>query len=148
MRPLLHLFSAVFCLLSPSCYAQCGDELMKQALSSMGSYQYIKDFDIKLPASISQSGMRFSVVLNSRTQYQVNVANAPTNSDKVIIQIFDGDKLLGTNFANGRTFDVFQFFCSKTGAYKLNVFCNSGTEACSRIVLSLVKQIPQVSMPQ
>ncbi len=129
-------------------HAQCGDELMKQALGAMGNYQYIKDFDIKLPAASSKTGTKFSVVLNSRTHYQVNIANGTTNTENVIVQIFDGDKLLGTNFANGKTFSVFQFICSKTGAYKLNVFCNGGTDACARAVLSLVKQYSEAEMPK
>ncbi len=127
---------------------QCGEELMKQALSEMGSYQYIKDFDIKLPAASSKTGTKYSVVLNSRTKYQVNVANGSTNAENVILQIFDGDKLLGTNFYNGKTYNVFKFICSKTGAYKLNVFCNGGTDACARAVLSLVEQYSDNEMPK
>ncbi len=128
--------------------AQCGDELMKQALGAMGNYQYIKDFDIKLPAATSKTGTKFSVVLNSRTHYQINIANGSSNAEKVIIQIFDGDKLLGTNFANGKTFEAFQFICSKTGAYKLHVYCNGGSDACARAVLSLVKQYSEAEMPK
>lgn len=128
--------------------AQCGDELMKQALGAMGNYQYIKDFDIKLPAATSKEGVKFSVVLNSRTHYQINIANGSANTEKVIVQIYDGDKLIGTNFANGKTFEAFQFICSKTGAYKLRVYCEGGTEACARAVLSLVKQYSEAEMPK
>lgn len=126
--------------------AQCGDELMKQALGAMGSYQYIKDFDIKLPAG-STDGVKYSVVLNSRTHYQVNIANGSTNAENVVIQLYDGEKLLGTNSANGKVFTAFQFICSKTGAYKLHVYCQGGSEACARAVLSLVKQYSESEMP-
>ena len=138
------IFLALICMLGmvSGAKAQCGDELMKAALGAMGNFQYIKDFDIKLASGASKEGTKFSVVLNSRTQYQVNIANGATNSENVIIQIFDGDKLLGTNSLNGKTFQVFQFICSKTGAYKLHVYCEGGSEACARAVLSLVKQIP------
>lgn len=128
--------------------AQCGDELMKQALGAMGNFQYIKDFDIKLPTATSKEGTKFSVVLNSRTHYQINIANGSTNTEKVIVQIYDGDKLIGTNFANGKTFEAFQFICSKTGAYKLRVYCEGGTEVCARAVLSLVKQYSEAEMPK
>lgn len=121
--------------------AQCGDELMKQALGAMGNNQYIKDFDIKLSSATSKTGTKMSVVLNSRTKYQINVANGAKNAENVVIQIFDGDKLIGTNFFNGKVFDKFEFLCSKTGAYKLHVYCNAGGEACARAVLSLVEQL-------
>lgn len=128
-------------------WAQCGDELMKAALGAMGNYQYIKDFDIKLQAGTSTEGKKFSLVLNSRTHYQVNIANGSSNSENVVVAIYDGDKLIGVNQANGKTFPAFQFICSKTGAYKLHVYCPGGTEACARAVLSLVKQYSEAEMP-
>ncbi len=126
--------------------AQCGDELMKTALNAMGSYQYIKDFDIKIPSG-STDGVKYSVVLNSRTHYQVNIANGSSNVENVTIQLYDGDKLLGTNAANGKVFTAFQFICGKTGAYKLHVTSKGGSEACARAVLSLVKQYSEAEMP-
>lgn len=125
--------------------AQCGDDLMKTALAAMGNYQYIKDFDIKVPAGAAD--VKFSVVLNSRTKYQVNIANGASNSENVVIQLYDGDKLLGTNSANGKVFAAFQFICGKTGAYKLAVSTLGKSEACARAVLSLVQQYSEAEMP-
>lgn len=146
MKKLLVLLTMMICALMQA-NAQCGDELMKTALGAMGSYQYIKDFEVNLPAGASKEGTKFSVVLNSRTHYQINVANGSTNAEDVIIQIYDGDKLIGANQANGKTFPAFQFICSKTGAYKLHVFCAGGGQACARAVLSLVKQYTEAEMP-
>lgn len=122
--------------------AQCGDELMKQALGLMGSFQYIKDFDVKLAQGASTEGTKFSVVLNSRTRYQLNVANGASNTEEVVISIFDGDTKLGSNSIGGKMYKSFMFDCSKTGAYKLQVSCPGGSEACARVVLALVKQLP------
>ncbi len=113
----------------------------------MGNYQYIKDFDIKLAAGTSKTGSKFSVVLNSRTHYQVNIANGSSNTENVVVEIYDGDKLIGSNSANGKVFTAFQFICSKTGAYKLHVCASGDTEACARAVLSLVKQYSANEMP-
>lgn len=146
MKKLVVLVPMMICALMQA-NAQCGDELMKTALGAMGSYQYIKDFEVNLPAGASKEGTKFSVVLNSRTHYQINVANGSTNAEDVIIQIYDGDKLIGANQANGKTFPAFQFICSKTGAYKLHVFCAGGGQACARAVLSLVKQYTEAEMP-
>lgn len=122
--------------------AQCGDELMKQALGAMGNYQYIKDFEAKLPAATAQTGQKFSLVLNSRTVYQINVANGASNAEQVVIEIMDGDKQIGSNLYQGKVLDKFGFNCMKTGAYKLRVYTQNGSEACARLVLSLVKQLP------
>lgn len=147
MKQILLSIIAIFAMAS-SVNAQCGDELMKQALGAMGNYQYIKDFDIKLAAGTSKTGTKFSVVLNSRTHYQVNIANGSANSENVVVEIYDGDKLIGSNSANGKVFTAFQFICSKTGAYKLHVCTSGDTEACARAVLSLVKQYSEAEMPK
>ena len=147
MKQILLSIIAIFAMAS-SVNAQCGDELMKQALGAMGNYQYIKDFDIKRAAGTSKTGSKFSVVLNSRTHYQVNIANGSANSENVVVEIYDGDKLIGSNSANGKVFTAFQFICSKTGAYKLHVCTSGDTEACARAVLSLVKQYSEAEMPK
>ena len=147
MKQILLSIIAIFVMAS-SVNAQCGDELMKQALGAMGNYQYIKDFDIKLAAGTSKTGSKFSVVLNSRTHYQVNIANGSANSENVVVEIYDGDKLIGSNSANGKVCTAFQFICSKTGAYKLHVCTSGDTEACARAVLSLVKQYSEAEMPK
>lgn len=126
--------------------AQCGDDLMKKALGAMGGYQYIKDFDINVPAG-AKDGTSFSIVLNSRTHYQINVANGAANPEHVTIKIIDKNsgKLIGINASNGKVFDTFQFICGKTGAYILQVTCPG--EGCARAVLSLVKQYTEAEMP-
>lgn len=124
--------------------AQCGDDLMKQALKDMGTFQYIKDFDINVAGA---EGVKFSVVLNSRTHYQLNLANGEGNGEQIVVQLFDGEKMLGTNSASGKTYKAFQFVCSKTGAYKLHFFCPNGSKGCARAVLSLVKQYSESEMP-
>lgn len=147
MKKFLLSLIAIFAMAS-SVNAQCGDELMKQALGAMGNYQYIKDFDIKLNAGTSKTGSKFTVVLNSRTHYQVNIANGSSNTENVVVEIYDGDKLIGSNNANGKVFTAFQFICSKTGAYKLHVCTNGDSDACARAVLSLVKQYTEAEMPK
>lgn len=141
MKKIILSIVAMFAFMSISS-AQCGDELMKQALSAMGSYQYIKDFDIKVTASESA---KFSVVLNSRTHYQVNIANGASNPENVTVRLVDAEgKLLGTNTASGKVFPAFQFVCKKTGAYKFEVTCSG--DACARAVLSLVRQLSESEM--
>lgn len=125
--------------------AQCGEELMKAALTAMGSHQYIKDFEIKLPKGNTE-GVKFTVVLNSRTLYQVNIANGESNAENVIVKLYDGERLMGTNHANGKTATRFQAKIGKTAAYKMVVTTPDGSEACARAVLSLVTQFTDAEM--
>ena len=141
MRRIILSLVAVFAFALTSS-AQCGDDLMKQALNAMGSYQYIKDFDIKVTAGATA---KFSVVLNSRTHYQVNIANGASNPENVTIRLVDANgSLIGTNTASNKVFNTFQFICKKTGAYIFEVTCSG--DACARAVLSLIKQYSEAEM--
>ncbi len=124
--------------------AQCNHEaLLKDALSQMGDGQYIKDFivDLKNEKSGGKSGtVKYSVILNSRSQYKFNVVDAPGNSEKVHMQLFDGDKLLVSNKAQGKMYSAFGFICRSTKVYSLVFSFPDGGEGCARAVLSLQKQ--------
>lgn len=119
--------------------AQCGEDLMKQALNAMGTCQYLKDFDVRL-ASGAGDGQKFPVVLQSRTKYQINIANGKNNSENVAIEIYDGDTKIVSNVVNDKVYTTIQFKCTKTGPYRFRMFSAGKTESCARAVLSLVEQ--------
>ncbi len=120
--------------------AQCGDELMKKALTAMGSNQYIKDFDIKLAAGAGD-GVNYTVMLNAQTKYQFNIANGPSNGENVKIEVLDaGGASLTSNENGGKIYAGFQVKITKTGPYKLKITTPGASEACARAVLSLVEQ--------
>jgi hypothetical protein len=131
-------------------HAQCNSEaLLKQALKEMGDGQYIKDFKIELfkaKKSVKTGYVKFSVVLQSRSQYKFNVVDAPDNPEKVIMQLKYNDKLLVSNFDKGKFYKSCQFICGKTGVYSLIFSYRGGAEGCSSAVLSLVKQFSESEM--
>lgn len=134
-------------LLAPLGATQPGEPLLDTALKKLNGSQYIKDFDISLYGSEARQGKRLTLMLNSRTQYQLTLANDPGNKQDMIVQIFDGDRILGSNFSNGKIFNTFQFLCSRTGLYRLYCYNNGGAAQC-KAVLSLVKQYNQTALPQ
>jgi hypothetical protein len=129
--------------------AQCGEELLKTALKEVGNSQYIKDFEINLvkeKKDVKTGYVKFSVVLNSRSHYQFNVVNGSSNIDPVVMQLFDGDKMIVSNFEGGKFYPSFQFICRTTKIYTLQFFFKNGDEGCARSVLSLVKQYTEAEM--
>jgi hypothetical protein len=130
-------------------YAQCGEELLKQALKEMGDGQYMKDFKVELKKEkkdMKTGYVKFSVVLNSRSQYKFNVVDGLSNSEKAIMQLYSGEKLLVSNFVSGKHYNSCQFICGKTGVYNLVFSYKGGEEGCSSAVLSLVKQFSEAEM--
>ncbi|RCW29511.1 hypothetical protein [Marinilabilia salmonicolor] len=123
--------------------AQCNHEaLLKDALAQMGDGQYIKDFivDLKNDKGGESGTVKYSVILNSRSQYKFNVVNGSANSEKVHMQLYDGDKLLVSNKAQGKMYSAFGFVCRSTKVYSLVFSFPEGNEGCARAVLSLQKQ--------
>jgi len=141
----------LFSMFSVAGYAQsCDSEtILKQALKEMGDGQYIKDFKVELikdKKDMKTGYVKYSVVLQSRSQYKFNVVDALDNPEKVIMQLYFNDKLLVSNFEKGKHYKSCQFICGKTGVYSLVFSYKGGAEGCSSAVLSLVKQFSESEM--
>jgi len=147
MKKILFGFVFLFALSAGNAFGQCDQEaLLKQALDDMGDGQYIKDFvvNLKKGEDNSKTGyVKYSVILNSQSQYKFNVVNAPSNTEKAQMQLYDGDKLLASNRIDGEIRDAFGFICRSTKVYKLVFSFRGGEEGCSRAVLSLTKQLTE-----
>jgi len=144
MKKLIYSFLVLFTMTAVSASAQCGDELLKSALKEMGSSQYIKDFTVEMlkEKKDTKTGyVKFSVVLNSNTQYKFNIANGADNTEQIIMQIKQGEQLKASNLYNGKIFNEFEYVCRKTGVYHLYFSFKGGQEGCAKSVLSLVKQL-------
>lgn len=123
--------------------AQCDESLKKQALKEMGESQYIKDFSIDLKKAkkdLKTGFVKFSVILNSRNQYRFTVVNHPSNPEEVIMQLYDGERLLISNFEGGKIGKAPDFLCRTTKVYQLTFSFRGGEEGCAEAVISLVKQ--------
>lgn len=144
MKKLIYSFFILFTMSALSASAQCGDDLLKVALKEMGTSQYIKDFTVEMikERKDTKTGyVKFSVVLNSNTQYKFNIVNGASNAESMIMQLKESEKLISSNFHNGKLYDEFQFVCRKTGVYHLYFSFQGGQEGCAKAVLSLVKQL-------
>lgn len=144
MKKIFYSFLVLFTMVSFSSSAQCGDDLLKAALKEMGNSQYMKDFTVELVKAkkdMKTGYVKFSVVLNSNSQYKFNIVNGASNSEQMIMQLKQGEKLISSNLHNGKLYNEFQFVCRKTGVYHLYFSFRGGQEGCAKSVLSLVKQL-------
>lgn len=132
-----------------SVFAQCGEPLLKQALKEMGDGQYIKDFKVELFKENKDANVgyvKYSIILNSRSHYMFNVVNGAMNAENVIMQLYDGDKELASNFFKGKLYNSCQVIIGKTKVYNLVFSFKGGAEGCASSVLSLVKQYTAAEM--
>lgn len=144
MKKFIYSFFVLFTFTAVSASAQCGDDLLKTALKAMGTSQYIKDFTVEMvkEKKDTKTGyVKFSVFLNSKTQYKFTIVNGESNAENIILQLKENDALKASNFHNGKMYEEFQWVCNKSGIYQLYFSFKGGQEGCAKSVLSLVKQL-------
>jgi hypothetical protein len=78
--------------------------------------------------------------LNKGTTYKFVVANNNIKyPGKAIIQILDGNNLVGTNLTSSNYYDKFQFKCNKTGFYDILIKFEEGQLGDSVIDIFMVQ---------
>jgi len=82
---------------------------------------YLKDFKIKLDAGDPPPQVKQSFILTKNTKYRLTVCNSKDYPGKVVLQLFDNARLMGTTYmvATGKDVPYFDFLCQKTGVYHL-----------------------------
>ncbi len=124
-------------------FGQCNEKLIDIAVSQNRGATYLKDFKVKLPSTPKNKPRaiaKFQIVLNGGNHYRFNITKATEFPGIPIIQLYDGNKLLGTSYLTSRQKDykMFDFLCQKTGTYKIFISFKDGEAGCAAGILSLV----------
>ncbi|MBU8892231.1 MAG: hypothetical protein KOO66_05595 [Bacteroidales bacterium] len=127
-------------------FAQSGQELVDICGIIAGDATYLKDFQIKLEAAKpgeEPPTARHSVVLSKSTQYRFSICNSKDYSGEAIIQLYDNNRLLGTNYvvATGKSYPTFDFKCTTTGVYHIFISFKEGDQGLAVALLSFVKRL-------
>lgn len=141
MKKIFIIFSLVFFYAFG--FGQCNEKLVDIAVSQNRGATYLKDFKVKLPATPKnkpRAVAKFQIVLNGGNHYRFNIAKAKEFQGIPIIQLYEGNKLLGTSYLSSKNKDykMFDFLCQKTGTYKIFISFKDGQAGCAVGILSLV----------
>ena len=141
MKKIFIIFSLVFFYAFG--FAQCNEKLVDIAVSQNRGATYLKDFKVKLPATPKnkpRAVAKFQIVLNGGNHYRFNIAKAKEFQGIPIIQLYEGNKLLGTSYlsSKNKNYKMFDFLCQKTGTYKIFISFKDGQAGCAVGILSLV----------
>ncbi|HQB76783.1 MAG TPA: hypothetical protein PLJ52_00400, partial [Tenuifilaceae bacterium] len=77
-------------------FAQTEDELIEICGMIAKEATYLKDFKIRLDAGDPPPTQRFSVILKKDIKYRFSVCNSKDFEGKVVLQLFDNNRLLAT----------------------------------------------------
>jgi len=107
--------------------AQSTTKLVDLCNASAGEdVTYIKDYLVELQGAAPgerQTPNRYSMALQMNTTYRITICNAEGSPGAAIAELYDMNRLMGTNYnpATGKDCKQFQFTCSKAGVYHLIV---------------------------
>ncbi|MBN2744620.1 hypothetical protein [Breznakibacter xylanolyticus] len=124
--------------------AQCGEDVLKKALNEMGNGQYIKDFNIDIKSDTKE--VKFSIILNSRSQYNFNIVNGSGNGENIVMELLDAGNVLFSTADGGKYITSAGIIIGKTKVYTLKFYTKGGGAGCARAVQSLVKQFTAEEM--
>lgn len=138
------IFTGFFIAWALSGYTQCDNSLAETAAARSGlDALFIRDFKVKLeegnmkrPAPVA----RYQVFLNQGNKYRFNVVNENETNAKVLLQLYQRNILLNSNYNfNSKVYsDIFEFDCEKSGAYQVVLSFLESKKGCAVGVMSLV----------
>ncbi len=146
MKKILSII-AILCFVSISynSKAQCDNTLISECATGKESLKYIKHFKIRFSESSNvktRSEGKFTVMLMKGNHYRFFACNDVTKPGKTIIELSSDFGEFGGNLNKdtGAEYRAFDFVCTKTGPYYLNMFFKDGAEGCGVCIISLVME--------
>ena len=121
--------------------AQSAEDLVQICGMVAGDATFLKDFTVRLDAGDPPPIQRFSVLLRKGIKYRFSVCNSKDFDGKVVLQLFDNNRLQATTYivATGEDYPSINYECTRTGAYHLFFSFKDGRPGLAVGLLSLVE---------
>ncbi|MCB2197218.1 MAG: hypothetical protein KQH79_15265 [Bacteroidetes bacterium] len=104
---------------------------------------FIKEFQFelkKLSANQYENEYFLTITLNKNSLYKFTVLNHIGDFPGVaVVEILENDKVVATNYINGKYYEKFMFKCTKTGFYDILIHYQDNKLGSSLIKLFLVQ---------
>lgn len=104
---------------------------------------FIKEFQFelkKLSANQYENEYFLTITLNKNSLYKFTVLNHIGDFPGIaVVEILENDKVVATNYINGKYYEKFMFKCTKTGFYDILIHYQDNKLGSSLIKLFLVQ---------
>ncbi len=145
MKRILLVFAIVLLgvAFTNSVKAQSEEELVQICGMIAKEATFLKDFRIKLDAGDPPPVQRIPVILKKDVKYRFTVCNSKDFEGKVVLQLFDNNRMLATTYviASGKDYPYIDWVCTKTGAYHLFFSFRDGKAGLAVGLLSMVEML-------
>lgn len=140
---------AITSFLTIETQAQCRQQMV-YTCATKGQSIYLRDFNTKLKntRTPSETGARWTVVLNKDAKYRFNLCTPDGFENKVILTLYDNQHSEASNpygatfdSKSNKHFDSFDFVCRKSGMYYVSIRFKkdvSAKKTCAVGIMSFV----------
>lgn len=125
-------------------HAQCDNTLVEKAASQSGAGAvYLREFKVKFDGTERRKSIpvaKYPLLLSKGNTYRFNVCNSEEYPGRVILQLYQKDKLVGSTFDTsiGTDLQQFDFICDKAATYEVVMSFHQGKPGCAVGILSLL----------
>lgn len=141
-RPRILLLLAV--MLFPSfSYGQCEtDMFLDQCASYLGTYNYIKSFNVSA-SSRKKASPEFTYVFSKGSKYMLIVCDQYIEEGRMVVNLYDRDhNLIASTYdeANDKYYPHMIYTCSTTGVYYIQTSIQGSKGGCGMCILGFTKE--------
>lgn len=140
MREVIKLLSiaiAVFAISIGSSSAQCAaDEQANACISKLqDGFTFLKSFKVDGQGG-AKAKVEYSYVFSKDTQYYLNICNNGTDTDGIIVTMYDSKRqVVSTNYNKGKFYPGLIYPCNATGIYYITFTFEGSQNFCGGSVL-------------
>lgn len=144
MKKILIVLAGVLLFTAGESMAQCGTTLVQQCQMQIGDKAtYFREFIVHLKRAKkgkTQTPFKGTIVLNKNTHYRFTLCNAAELEGEGVVQLFDGDRLMGSSFdvKQGKDYRSIEVYIKKTALYQVYISFKKGLEGCCVVIVSIV----------
>lgn len=128
---------ALIVIVSPESISQCDAERYTEMCipKLMDGFNFVKSYKVNGEAG-NKGKIEYSYVFAKGTQYYINLCNDGTETDGMIVNIYDSNrKQVATSFANGNFYPGIIYPCNATGIYYITYTFKDSQNHCGGSVL-------------
>lgn len=130
MKKFIFIVLSVFVLSSLEVIGQCNPEMLStQCIPKLATgFNFLKSYKVEKGG---KEFVEYSYVFTKGTQYMINICAAGTNTDGIIVSLYDSNRnKVASSKINGQFISAIAYPCNTTGIYYIQYTFDGSTQNC------------------
>ena len=130
MKKIIFIVLSVFVLSTLEVLGQCNSEtLSTQCIPKLATgFNFLKSYKVEKGG---KEFVEYSYVFTKGTQYMINICAAGTNTDGIVVSLYDSNRnKVASSKINGQFISAIAYPCNTTGIYYIQYTFDGSTQNC------------------